>query len=150
VRYFHERRGETEKHLLLFACINVGMNEREEGLVTGFLSPYFPENIASQTIDDEAENAVIDSVLAYIDERFTKMKYILGLAMDFTLLAQRLANVDAEAKAFRPDLTSEQLLSRYNRITERGDTLANTLTLRYGDSEFGIRQIEEAVARSTA
>jgi hypothetical protein len=73
------------------------------------------------------------------------MKYILGLALDFTILAQRLSEIDHEAKGTRVDLDESALFLRYELITERAGTQANTLSLRFEDAEVGIRQIEESV-----
>lgn len=74
------------------------------------------------------------------------MKYILGLAIDFALLAQRLSTVDEEGKALQKGLTEEELFARYQLVTERGSRQANTLTLKYGGMQQGIRKIEESVA----
>ncbi len=73
------------------------------------------------------------------------MRYILGLALDFVILAQRLAAADPEAKRFRPDLSYENLFQKYKLITERGESQANTLTLQCGDTQAGIRKTEESV-----
>lgn len=71
--------------------------------------------------------------------------YTIGLALDFTLLAQRLSNVDEKAKSFRPTLDEEGLFKRYSLITERGTATANTLTIEFKGKKEGIRKLEEAV-----
>ena len=45
----------------------------------------------------------------YVEHRFVRMRYILGLAIDFTLVAQQVSDIDPAAKAFRPKLTVEKL-----------------------------------------
>lgn len=120
----------------------------ERTLALDFLRPYFPDQAPDADVAVSAdEEAVIGEIMAYVDERFGRMKYILGLALDFTLLAQRLSLVDPEAKRFRPGLTAEALFVRYPRITERGQTTANTLTVIFEGREEGIRRIEEQVRR---
>jgi hypothetical protein len=77
------------------------------------------------------------------------MRYPLGLALDFTLLAQQLALHDPSGKAFRNNLTKGKLFERYQLVTERAGRGANTLTLKYQDGriaqQVGIRKLEESV-----
>jgi ethanolamine utilization microcompartment shell protein EutS len=120
----------------------------ERTLALDFLRPYFPNQAPDADVAVSAhEEAVIDEILAYVDERFGRMKYVLGLALDFTLLAQRLTLIDPQARHFRPELTAEALFVRYPRVTERGRTAANTLTVTFEGREEGIRRIEEQVRR---
>lgn len=120
----------------------------ERTLAVDFLRPYFPDHAPDAEIAVSVEEeAVIGEILAYVDERCGRMKYILGLALDFTLLAQRLTLVDPEARHSRPGFTAAALFERYPRITERGQTTANTLTVVFGGREEGIRRIEEQVRR---
>lgn len=111
------------------------------------LSPHFgtafePDELAN------SEHIIIQQVLEYVGSRFTRMKYILGLALDFAIVAQRLSNVDDSAKQLREQLTIEQLFKRYQLVTERGEQQANTLTLKFAQStEVGIRRIEESLVQ---
>jgi hypothetical protein len=73
------------------------------------------------------------------------MKYILGLGLDFLIVAQRLSRVDPAAKAFRPKLTKKRLFSHYTLIEARGARKANTLTLEFQGVQEGIRRVEERV-----
>jgi hypothetical protein len=94
----------------------------------------------------ESEAKISKQVMDYVADRFSRMKYILGLAIDFAILAQRLSAEDSEAKKFRPDLKYEKIFQTYTLITERGESQANTLTLQYGSTQVGIRKTEESVA----
>lgn len=119
----------------------------EKKIIADFLGADFP----GLDLDADAklgadEQRIVERVQEYIATRFKGMKYILGLALDFTLLAQRLSTVDEESKGLREGLTEEGLFARYQLVTERGSRQANTLTLKYGGMQQGIRKIEESVA----
>jgi hypothetical protein len=118
----------------------------EKKIIADFLGADFP----GLDLDADAklgadEQRIVERVEDYVAARFKSMKYILGLALDFTLLAQRLSTVDEEGKAMRKSLTEEGLFARYQLVTERGSRQANTLTLKYGGMQQGIRKIEESV-----
>lgn len=119
----------------------------EKKIIADFLGVDFP----GLDLDSDAklgtdEQRIVERVEDYVATRFKGMKYILGLALDFTLLAQRLSTVDEEGKAARKGLSEEELFARYQLVTERGSRQANTLTLKYGGMQQGIRKIEESVA----
>jgi len=122
------------------------MTPQEQQLLADFLIPYFGSNFQSSPLTPQ-EQAITDDVLAGMERDFSGKRYILGLALDFALLAQKLSAVDREAKAFRPDITIDTLFQRYERITEKSGRLANTLTVRYGTTSEGIRKIEEQVVK---
>ena len=92
------------------------------------LSPHFGTGFEPNQLAN-SEQTIIEQVLEYVGSRFTRMKYILGLALDFAIVAQRLSNVDDSAKKLREHLTIEQLFQRYQVVTERGEQQANTLIL---------------------
>lgn len=73
------------------------------------------------------------------------MKYILGTALDFALLAQHLSKYDDALKLYNPDLSLNEIFSRYQVSTGIGEKKANTLTLSYKGQKEGIRRIEESV-----
>ena len=91
-------------------------SEEEEQATKQLLAQFF-ETELSTTVLSSDENQIVQEVLEYVANRFPKMKYILGLALDFTLLAQRLAGVDSDAKQFRQDLTYSELFQRYQPVT---------------------------------
>lgn len=122
------------------------MTQQEQQLLAEFLAPYFGREMRLAPVTPQ-EQAVVNAVLATVEHDFSGKRYILGLALDFTLLAQRLALVDTEAKAFRSDLTTDILFQRYERVTEKSGRLANTLTVKYGATTEGIRKIEEQVVK---
>ena len=122
------------------------MTKTEQQLLADFLNPYFGQNFQPASLSSE-EKTIVDAVLTGIDRDFSGKRYILGLALDFALLAQKLSLTDAEAKGFRPALTVSTLFQRYERITEKSGRLANTLTVKYGTASEGIRRIEEQVVK---
>jgi len=121
-------------------------SDSEVEAIKELLSPHFGSEFAPEELSD-GEQQITEQVLEYVASRFTKMKYILGLALDFTIVAQRLSNVDDYAKSFRQQLTVKELFERYEVVTERAGRQANTLTLKFGQAQEGIRSIEEAVAQ---
>lgn len=122
------------------------MTQQEQQLLAEFLAPYFGREMRLAPVTPQ-EQDVIDAVLATVERDFSGKRYILGLALDFSLLAQRLALVDADAKAFRSEITTDILFQHYERVTEKSGRLANTLTVKYGASTEGIRRIEEQVVK---
>lgn len=119
--------------------------ESEKHIIQEFLGEIFIEPDAKIS-DVTQEEALIEEYIDYIDTRFKSMKYILGLGLDFCILAQKLSRQDSEMKQFTPNFTNEEIFHRYQLVTSRGGKKANTLTLTYGDSQEGIRKIEESVA----
>ena len=126
----------------------IRFNNENRPAVEAFLHRYFPhvtslEECPTQTPEEEA---LMQKGMAYVESRFSRAKYTLGLALDFTLLAQKLSALDPTAKAARPGLTIEEFRQRYARIVARGGRTANTLTVTYAGEQIGIRGIEEEVA----
>lgn len=116
-------------------------SDAEKAIVGAFLSRWFDAPAGPTS----ADGPLVKQILSYVDQRFGRMKYILGLAIDFTVLAQQVAGAD---RRFRPLAASEDhnaIFSRYPLVEKRGSTTANTLTLTVGASQFGIRKIEELV-----
>ncbi len=119
--------------------------EEHHATVMAFLSGYFHGSPASFTVADTAERKAIRDIVALVEERMSAMKYVLGLAMDFSLLAQQLSSLDQDGQVARPGLERAQLFDRYRLITARGSNTANTLTVVYAERKFGIRKLEESV-----
>ncbi len=118
--------------------------------VEEFLKRYFSSlpslGSGTPTLVPAPDDERISFSMKFVADRFSRAKYILGLALDFALLMQQVSGIDAEAKASQPTLTIEQFQARYPRVLERGDRTANTLTITYAGKEVGIRKIEEQVA----
>lgn len=62
----------------------------EETKKEEFIKCYF-DNLQKGVLSREEED-VLDFCLNYVKDRFSKMKYILGTGIDFTILAQQLSN----------------------------------------------------------
>ncbi len=123
------------------------MHERtvvEQEAIDAFLIPSFSHSLSSSQICDE-ERLLVASILQGVETQFNPLTYVLGLALDFTLLAQKISHHDSDAKLFRPNLTEEAIMGRYDLVTARGKKQVNTLTFKYANKSFGIRRIEEAV-----
>lgn len=109
-----------------------------------FFGCYFDrsDRAGRQSADEEAD---IAWCYDYVGQRFRRMKYILGLAVDFLLLAQSIRKHDPALRAYDSTRTDASILAAYPRVTQRGDVGANTLTLTFNDETFGIRKLEELV-----
>lgn len=120
------------------------ISENEKIFIDGFLSSAFTD-IPCIAYSEEEDN-IISEVLFEVKSNFAGKKYILGQALNFTMLSQKLSNIDFEAKKYHPNLTLGGIFDRYELITSRGKTTANTLTLKFDSCVEGIRKIEESVA----
>jgi len=116
--------------------------------ISEFLLPAFGADYNAVDLPAE-EKQVLDKVVADVQEQVAgdarPTTYVLGLAIDFAILAQRLSQVDSGARRFRPSLDEQQLFKKYELVTERGGRQANTLSLTYDGRTVGIRQTEEEV-----
>jgi hypothetical protein len=92
-----------------------------------------------------SDHAIIANIIDYVAERFVRMKYILGLAIDFTVLAQQVSSLDP---SFTPVANGDPgvVLAKYPPVAQRGERQANTLSLSVVGRTVGIRRIEERVA----
>jgi hypothetical protein len=111
-----------------------------------YFGKYFDAGSRRGTLAAE-ERAALESAFDYVDSRFARMKYILGLAIDFILLAQSLATKDKSLKSFRPKYTEDGLFGTYILVESVGERQANTLTLTFSGEKFGIRKLEEHVLK---
>ncbi len=85
------------------------------------------------------------------------LTYVLNLALDFIMVAQKLSEFDPEATEFREHMDEAALFARYPPVTSTNDKNVNTLTLtftyqkkvgnKYKDTtkRVGIRSVEEDV-----
>jgi hypothetical protein len=93
-----------------------------------------------------SDEPVIAEILAYVEARFSRMKYILGLAIDFTLLAQEINRLDQAFCPLEEGSDAAAVFAKYPLVEQRGERQANTLTLSVGATAVGIRKFEERVA----
>jgi len=116
----------------------------EAAIIKTFVDAHFG---AIPQTDEPTPNdrAIVSEILTYVDGRFARMKYILGLAIDFTVLAQEVSKLDP---TFVPvaDRDPNGVLSKYPPVEQRGERQANTLSLTVGGTTVGIRKFEERVA----
>jgi hypothetical protein len=111
----------------------------EADAIERFVSGYFPEEFVAAGLDslspDEREY-----LLERADHHFDSSKGTLGLALDFLLVAEGLSALDGRLNEFEPELTQQDIFERYEKA-DRGATL----TLKYGDEQFGIRPVHNEV-----
>ncbi len=118
-------------------------SEKEAKAVVEFLDSYFVTTVATKLSAKEATLA--EGIYTYVDSMFDGAKYVLGLALDFCLIAEQLSDLDDELKKFDSTLTSERLFEKYERITVENDRTLNTLTLEFNGKRFGIRTVDNRV-----
>ncbi|MCZ7683734.1 MAG: hypothetical protein M5U28_35190 [Sandaracinaceae bacterium] len=116
----------------------------EAAIIQQFVDCYFGGLPATEE-PTATDRAVVSEILAYVDERFGRMKYILGLAIDFAVLAQEVSRLDSRF-APQTDRDASAVLAQYPPVAQRGERQANTLSLTVGGTAVGIRKIEERVA----
>lgn len=115
--------------------------------------PEAAENWIGEHFADETKTAIlapsdeprIKEILKYVDLHIAEKKtYVLGLAVDFAVLAERLAEADPEALDARPTITELEIFARYKLVEKVGSKIANTLSLAFdGAKKKGIRRTEE-------
>jgi hypothetical protein len=117
-------------------------SDYEQAEIARFLQVGFSEAFEPTRLSP-SELEVVKEVEQEVQDAFSSMKYLLGLTVDFAIVAEQLAGKDEQAKAFQPQLTKEELFARYTLVEMRGKRKSNTLTLVFGGQGFGIRKIEE-------
>lgn len=123
------------------------MNNDKEA-AESFLSRYFRDEVRQldKKLLTQDERDIIRQVLGYVRQRFAGMKYILGTALDFTLLAQRVAQYDARFHKTQNGLELVDIFNSFSIVEIVGSRTANTLTFKMPDGQkYGIRKIEEEV-----
>ena len=119
----------------------------EEKAIEQFLYRYFDQSVPdSSHVFSDAEREVYNSILEYVDTRFGSMKYILGLAIDFVILAEQVLSHTAQVGRLDFAEDSDSPTDQFTRVEEKGNRKLNTLTFRTDDgTTFGIRKLEEEV-----
>ena len=114
----------------------------EADAIERFVSGYFPEEFVAAGLDSLSpdERTAVEYLLERADHQFDSSKGTLGLALDFLLVAEGLSALDGRLNEFEPELTQQDIFERYEKA-DRGATL----TLKYGDEQFGIRPVHNEV-----
>ena len=118
---------------------SVELDAKNSFLASGFLEDFSSGQISTDEIQ------LIDAILKSVKSLFNPLTYVLGLAINFAMLAQRLSHLDADAKMYRKDLTEVEILDRYELVTKRGKKQVNTLSFKYQKKTLGIRRTEEGI-----
>ena len=114
--------------LLVFSFCNTVVSapktaEQESLRVAAFATRYFP-------ISDRGRHGRSGGYRGYCRLRLGAFRAYEILALDFTILAQRLARASGATSPFLTELTRESLFKQHIRVEKRGEKLANTLTVR--------------------
>jgi len=118
--------------------------DHEHEVIEAFLSKHFPEpylndqanlvgSSGSENEFSEAERSEIDALVSEAETQFTSSKGTLGLAIDFVVLAEELAQHDDWIEGYDPDITVDNILDRYDSMAK------SSLTLKRGNVREGIR-----------
>ena len=120
--------------------MSVDISDEEQELVESFIYNYFRseyDHDEDQISDDEEDE--IEDLIEKTADHFTTAKDIPGLVIDFLMVAEEISQEDAWLNSYRPDVTRDDILTRYENV---GD---DTLTLDYGDNRAGIRPVHNAI-----
>lgn len=117
--------------------------EHEQEAIDSFLRDHFPEpyldDLEGTSLAElsnrleKDERSVVDDLISEAERQFRSSKGTLGLAIDFVVLAEELAQQDAWTEGFGPNISVADILGRYDSIAK------SSLTLRRGDVREGIR-----------
>jgi len=119
------------------------LTPEDKNTLNRFMDEYFEDTYSSEQLND-SELSEINYIIDYIDKRFGSAKYILGLGLDFVLVAHQVSSSDFDV--YEPNLEASAILSRHEQVTTYRNRTLNTLTLRgSGGVSYGIRSIEERI-----
>lgn len=118
--------------------------EGEDEAIGAFLSSHFPADYAeeqaglteyaeSDTELSDEERDEVDALVAEAGRQFESSKGTLGLAIDFIILAEELAQHDDWIEGFDPSIDVDDVLDRYESKAK------SSLTLQRGEVKEGIR-----------
>lgn len=119
----------------------------EKEYIDSFENMFFDAETINISIISENEIEVVNKIINYVDVNFKSAKYILGLALDFCLIAQVLNNDGANLKTFRPEINQAWIYKEFPLIEARGSSKANTFSVTFNGKVYGIRKLEELVLK---
>lgn len=134
-------------------------SEIEAAAVARFLETAFDGAFTPGAIS-EAEAQLIEGIGRYVDAKMTLPKpltYVLNLALDFAMVAQKIGVYDRRVNDFQEDLDEATLFARYPPEVSTPERNVNTLTFRVAykkptkkgevdaTKRIGIRPVEEAL-----
>lgn len=117
--------------------------EHEQEAIDSFFCEHFPESYLDEVAGisvvefsnglGENEHSEIDSLVAEAERQFRSSKGTLGLAIDFIILAEELAQQDEWRAGFDPEISVASILDRYDSMAK------SSLTLHRDGVRKGIR-----------
>lgn len=123
------------------------LSKLDADLIDGFIKGFFGDDSGGPLA--EGEEALLQTVVHSVRKRASEFTFVIGLAVDFAVLAEQLSEYEGAWKEFGEDLTFQETLSRFELKTARSGQPANTLSLRPRSAPSapfrGIRAIENRV-----
>lgn len=113
-------------------------SQAESDIIEEFLSEHFrPEYSHDPSGLDDEELDEIEWIVDRAPELYDRGVAYYGLLLDFPLLAEAISHDDGSLNTYEADLSSDDLLNRYDRKD------AKTLTILHAGTDHGIRSIHE-------
>jgi hypothetical protein len=131
--------------------IDYDRSEEEAEAISSFLSEYFParsqardQTLLSQPQPEERELPPqeleeINSIIERVDDIFDTSKGVLGVAIDFLMVAEDLSRDDGRLSEFQPEIDRQQLFDWYE------NTADTSLTFKYRSERYSIRAVHNDV-----
>jgi hypothetical protein len=113
----------------------------EDEAIEEFLDEFFPDEYRHDPSEVTSEKEqTIEALYERAGDLFDDSKGTLGLALDFLMVAENLAQVDSWLSGYDPKLTSDDVLDHY----EQGAT-KSTLTLKFEGERESIRTVHDDI-----
>ncbi|GGN92833.1 hypothetical protein [Haloarcula pellucida] len=125
--------------------------EEEDAAIVDFLADYFPERYdgggqqslfadEGPSVEDfsDTELEEIETLVDSTESAFNSSKGILGLALDFLMVAEELSRADDRLEGFQPEIDRAQLFTWYDNGAKTSLTLVH-------DSRYSIRSVHNDV-----
>lgn len=118
----------------------------ETDAIENFLSEYFPDTYEHSSRGESketlsaTEESEIEEILDFVDTHFSRSKGVLGLALDFLMVAEQLSRFDEAIEEFNPNIDRDDIFDRFDR-----KNTSATLTFRHADQQYGIRPVHNDV-----
>jgi len=125
--------------------MNGNRTEAESEAISTFLAEYFPRHFddAQETLDVTAttsdEEDEIEAFVNEVESEFSSSKGVLGVALDFLMVAEQISDVDDNLDGYQPRIDREQLFEWYENDAK------TSLTLVYQGKKYSIRSVHNDV-----
>ncbi|HEX9951969.1 MAG TPA: hypothetical protein VGB53_09395 [Rubricoccaceae bacterium] len=135
---------EANDRILKARAYEKAITPAEADIVTEFLQDHFGPDYDASAELAEGEAEVISQIEFLISSKFSKLKYPLGLGIDFCLLANALSEHNNAICEYSSD--DVDIFNIFEVVSSGEDSSTGTLTLKYGSNDpIGIRRFEDLV-----